>query len=152
MTRSPAAWIPATLLAVVASSALLVAGCGGRSGPGVARVGGSHAKPGFTVPPPTVPAERLYADGPKTGKLAYGMTYAQVLRVDGRPAKAVRYRGLTCWQYSVDQTWPAVGQFRASTLNAQRICFFDGRYSSNHVELNGKWDPKVTPKPPLALP
>ena len=148
MTKAPA------LLAMVATSALVVAGCGGSSGSRLARVGGPHSKSVSPVSPPAsrAPAERFYADGPKTGKLAYGMTYAQVLRVDGRPARVVRYRGLTCWQYSVDQTWPAVGQFRASTLNAQRICFFDGRYSSNHVELNGKWDPKVTPKPPLALP
>lgn len=74
------------------------------------------------------------------GKLAYGMTKKQVLRLIGKPAKVIRYQGLPCWQYPVNEHVPALGSSKAYTLNAIGVCFFDGRYTVYHYKTDGKWD------------
>ena len=50
---------------------------------------------------------------------------------------------MSCFQYTVHEQPRAR---RRSTLDAVRVCFFSGQYSTAHFEIDGKWDydrPKV---------
>lgn len=121
-------------VAVIGVVALCATGCG--AGPGAS---GSVRASGDST------AESLHVI---TKKLSFGMTKPQVRRLVGPPAKVVRDpEGLSCWQYSVNQT--SRGLAGRATLSRVRVCFFAGVYTVAHFKFNGTWDydtpTKVTP-------
>jgi hypothetical protein len=73
-------------------------------------------------------------------KVIFGMTKAQVEKFVGPPTRIVK----NCWQYRVNRFSSFNGQH--STWNADRLCFYEGKYSESHSETNGTWDyqPKIT--------
>jgi hypothetical protein len=73
------------------------------------------------------------------GKLVYGMTKQQVLDRVGRPVTVMRWQGMPCWQYTVNEHVPADAAGPGYTLNATAACFLAGRYSVPRYKINGKW-------------
>jgi hypothetical protein len=69
----------------------------------------------------------------------YGMTKQQVLRRVGRSVKVIRWQGLPCWQYPINEHYPASAGGPAYTLNAVGACFLDGRYTTPRYKIDGKW-------------
>jgi hypothetical protein len=73
-------------------------------------------------------------------KLVFGMTEQQVRRLVGPPTKTLG----RCWQYEINVEYPANGKRADFIWNADRVCFYGGRYSELHEEFNGKWDYRST--------
>ena len=67
------------------------------------------------------------------------MTKQQVLRRVGRPVKIIRWQGMSCWQYTVNEHVPAGPVDPGYTLNASAACFLAGRYSVPRYKIDGKW-------------
>jgi hypothetical protein len=81
----------------------------------------------------------FYERGHVVGQLVYGMTEQQVLRRVGRPVKVIRWQGLPCWQYPIDEHYPADSAAPAYTLDAVAACFLSGRYSTPRYKIDGRW-------------
>ena len=84
-------------------------------------------------------AHTFYERGHVVGRLVYGMTKQQVLRRVGRPVKIIRWQGMSCWQYTVNEHVPASAVDPGYTLNASAACFLAGRYSVPRYKIDGKW-------------
>lgn len=113
----------AVALGAIAAIAVLVVWRGG----GTALVRSTSQSSGMRVPAHLT----LLPD-----KLTYGMSTQQVLRRIGKPERIAG----SCWQYREN-----VKDFAGQTINAVRVCFFSNAYSSNYVEIDGKWrDPTST--------
>ena len=91
-------------------------------------------------------AHSFYERGHVVGRLVYGMTKQQVLRQVGRPVKVFRWQGMPCWQYTVNEHYPAGPTGPAYTLDATAACFLAGRYSVPRYRINGKWGYNVVTK------
>lgn len=57
----------------------------------------------------------------------------QVRALVGPPSKTSG----SCWQYQLDEFRSDHGVDR--TYNADRVCFYEGRYSEQYLEMNGTW-------------
>jgi hypothetical protein len=81
----------------------------------------------------------FYERGHVVGKLVYGITEQQVRRRVGRPVKVIRWQGLPCWQYPINEHYPATSAGPGYTLNAVAACFLAGRYAAPRYKIDGKW-------------
>lgn len=70
-------------------------------------------------------------------KVIFGMTHQQVRRLVGPPVKILG----NCWQYP---PYNATGPTGKTFIIADRLCFYEGRYSIEHFELDGKWEDPPT--------
>jgi hypothetical protein len=112
-------------LAVIVAIVLAIALTRSANQPGPVSAGSATASPSGQK------GDERYAAN--SGELVYGMTPHQVRALVGPPSKIAG----TCWQYQLDEFRSDHGVAR--TYNADRICFYAGKFSEQYLEMNGQW-------------
>ena len=75
--------------------------------------------------------DKRYVDN--SAKVIFGMTKTQMRKLVGPPTKVVG----SCWEYRLDEAISEFGQ--TNVVNADRDCFYEGRYAVQYTKWNGTW-------------
>lgn len=78
----------------------------------------------------SAPVERVIVLIPQRPGMAFGMTKQQMIHRLGQPQKIAGQ----CLQYPEN-----INDFAGGTINAVRMCFWNGQYQHWYMERNGKW-------------